>query len=154
MRKIRHIPGSLDEAIERCTEAAERRRRPAKVMADLMGVELKTYYRWLSESSIPLNRVRQFEEFCGAGYVSEYLCLASGNKVVIGIASGKTASVTDLAELQANAAAALALLARFYQCGEGIEGTLAALTRTLAEFAYHRSNVMKTGEPELGLFEE
>ena len=38
-------PSSLDEAIELCADhASEVLRRPAKVMADLMGVELKTYY--------------------------------------------------------------------------------------------------------------
>lgn len=46
----------------------------------------------------------------------------------------------------------MALLARFYQNGEAVENTLAALTRTLSEFAFHRHNVMKTGEPELEMF--
>jgi hypothetical protein len=65
---------NLDEAIELCADhAGDKLRRPAKVMADLMGVELKTYYRWLAESSMPLNRLRQFEAFTGASYISDYL---------------------------------------------------------------------------------
>ncbi|MTD33985.1 hypothetical protein [Paludibacterium denitrificans] len=146
-------PSSLDEAIELCADhASEVLRRPAKVMADLMGVELKTYYRWLADSSIPLNRVRQFEYFAGASFVSEHLCLAHGNKVVIAIPAGRKASVTDVAELQANAAAAISLLARFYQDGSGLEETVSSLTRTLSEVAYHRENVMKASKPELELF--
>lgn len=154
MRKHKPIPNSLEDAVEMNVEAAAKLRRPAKVMADLMGVELKTYYRWLADTSMPLNRVRQFEAFCGASFVSDYLCTAAGNRVVIPIATGKRAAVGDVADVQANAAAAMALLARFYVDGVGTEETLAAMTRTLSEFAYHRQNVMKTGQPELELFGE
>jgi hypothetical protein len=38
---------------------------------------------------MPLNRLRQFEAFTGASYISDYLCLAHGDKVVIRIASSK-----------------------------------------------------------------
>ena len=48
---------SLDHAIELAKRHAKERRRPSKVMADLMGVELKTYYRWLLENTLPLNRI-------------------------------------------------------------------------------------------------
>lgn len=49
---------SLDHAIELAKRHAKERRLPSKVMADLMGVELKTYYRWLLENTLPLNRIR------------------------------------------------------------------------------------------------
>ncbi|WP_349591078.1 DNA adenine methylase [Vogesella oryzagri] len=65
-------PASLSEAMELCIEFAAERRRPIKVLADLMGVETKTLYRWLAETSMPLNRIRQFESFCGIDLVSEY----------------------------------------------------------------------------------
>lgn len=114
-------PSSLSEAFELCIEFASEQRKPVKVLADLMGVEVKTLYRWLAETSMPLNRVRQFEAFCGATFISEYLCLAHGNKVVVDIACGKKASVGNLAEVQANAAEAMALLARFYAEGTGVK---------------------------------
>ncbi|KZE34575.1 hypothetical protein [Crenobacter luteus] len=145
---------SLDEAIERQLEAAARLGLVPKKMADLMGVEVKTYYRWLADSSMPLNRVRQFEAFCKVSHISEYLCTAQGNKVVVAIPSGKKAAVAELAEVQANAADAMALLARFYQDKVGLAETVAALTTVLSQVAYHRENVMKTGEPELELFGE
>jgi len=145
-------PTSLSEAMELCVEHAATIRRPVKVLADLMGVESKTLYRWLADTSMPLNRIRQFETFCGIALISEYLCLAQGNRVVIAIATGKKASVPDIAQVQVNAAAAMALLARFYAEGVGTEETLEAMTRTLTEFAFHRHNVQKSGEPELDLF--
>lgn len=145
-------PTSLDEAVELTTEFAAAHGKPAKRMSDFMGVELKTYYRWLAENSMPLNRVRQFEEFAGASFISEYLCLAHGDKVVINIPAGKKAGVADLAEVQASFAEAIALLARFYQNGEALEETIGALTTTLTQLAYQRSNVLKAGAPELELF--
>ena len=75
---------SLSEAMDLCVEyAGSEQRRPIKVLADLMGVEVKTLYRWLGETSMPLNRIRQFEAFCGTTFVSDYLCLAHGDKVVV-----------------------------------------------------------------------
>ena len=145
-------PTSLGEAMELCIEFAGEQRKPIKVLADLMGVEIKTLYRWLSENSMPLNRVRQFETFCGISLVSDYLCLAHGNKVVIEVPAGKKANVTELAEVQCCFAEAMALLARFYQNGDAVDATIAALTKTLSQVAYQRSNVLKSGEPELELF--
>lgn len=143
---------SLSEAMELCMEYAAENRRPVKVIADLMGVEVKTLYRWLSDTSMPLNRIRQFETFCGISFISEYLCLAQGDKVVVSIPVGKKADVTDLAEVQGNFSEAITLLSRFYQNGDAIEETVAALTRTLSQIAYQRSNVLKVGQPELSLF--
>jgi hypothetical protein len=57
-----------------------------------------------------------------------------------------------LAELQGNFAEAITLLARFYQSGDALEDTVAAITKTLSQLAYQRSNVIKVDAPELGLF--
>lgn len=145
-------PTNLSEAMELCIEFAVERRRPIKVIADLMGVEIKTLYRWLADTSMPLNRIRQFETFCGVSFISDYLCLAHGDKVVVSIPAGKKAGVADLAEVQGNFAEAIALLSRFYQNGDALEQTVSALTTTLTQLAYQRSNVMKTGTPELEMF--
>lgn len=143
---------SLSEALELCVEYSTEQRRTIKVLADLMGVELKTLYRWMADTSMPLNRVRQFETFCGVSFISEYLCMAQGDKVVVAIPAGKKSDVTDLAELQGNFSEAITLLSRFYQHGEALEETLTALTKTLSQLAYQRSNVIKVDQPELGLF--
>lgn len=146
-------PTSLCEAMELCVDYAnEVHRRPVKVLADLMGVEVKTLYRWLADTSMPLNKIRQFETFCGASFISDYLCLAHGDKVVVSIPAGKKAGVEDLAEIQGNFAQAIALLSRFYQNGDALDDTVSALTTTLAQLAYQRCNVLKSATPELGLF--
>lgn len=145
-------PSNLAEAMELCIEFASENRRPIKVLADLMGVEMKTLYRWLADTSMPLNRIRQFETFCGVAFVSEYLCMARGDKVVVAIPAGKRSNVTELSEVHSSFAQAIALLSRFYQSGEALDETVAALTATLSQLAYQRSNVLKAGTPELDLF--
>jgi hypothetical protein len=147
-------PGSLHEAMELSVEFAAEHRRPIKVLADLMGVDNKTLYRWLGDTSMPINKIRQFESFCGIALISDYLCLAQGDKVVIAIPSGKKADVAELAELQGTFADAMALLVRFYKDGRDVDSTVQALTTTLGQIAFQRSNVMKVGSPELPLFGE
>jgi hypothetical protein len=146
-------PGNLGEAFELCVEYAAEHRRPVKVLSDLMGIPSTTLYRWLADSAMPSNRIRQFESFCGVSFVSEYLCLAKGDKVVVAIPAGKRAGVAELAEVQGTIAEAMALLVRFYQRGEGMDETVSSLTTTLSQLAYQRSNVQKSGAPELELFE-
>jgi hypothetical protein len=146
-------PTSLAEAMELCIEFAAEKRRPIKVLADLMGIEVKTLYRWLADTSMPLNRVRQFETFCGVAFVSDYLCLAHGDKVVVSIPSGKKPGVSDLALLHGSFADAMALLVRFHQDGIEVDATVQALTETLTQVAFQRNNVMKASAPELDLFE-
>ncbi|GHD63740.1 hypothetical protein [Jeongeupia chitinilytica] len=144
---------SLDEAIQLTAEYADEiARRPAKVMADLMGVELKTYYRWLAESSMPLHRVRQFEAFSGCHFISDYLAVASG-RVVIAVPMGRASKANDLLEMQATFTDAMSQLVRFYQHGSGLEDTVSALTATLNQLAWQRENVSKAASPELALFE-
>lgn len=140
---------SLSEAVELCIERASERRRPAKVLADLMGVELKTMYRWLAETSMPLNRVRQFEEFCGARFISEYLCVADGHRIVIEIPTGRRPGVADLASLQTAFAEAAAVLCRYYASGHEQVEAITALTHAMTQAGYHRENVTKDRAPEL-----
>jgi len=140
---------SLSEAFELCVEHADEQRRPAKVLADLMGVEVKTLYRWLADTSMPLNRVRQFEEFCGARFVSEYLCIADGRRVVIEIPTGRRPRVTDLASLQSAFADAAAVLCRYYESGHEQAEAVTALTHAMTQAGYHRENVAKDRAPEL-----
>lgn len=142
---------SLGEAFELCIDHATGRQRPAKVLADLMGVEVKTLYRWLAENSMPLNRLRQFEEFCGAHYISEYLCLADGRRVVIEIPTGRRPGVAQLSNLQSAFAEAAAVLCRYYSAGHEQSEAVAALTHAMTQAAYHRENVAKDRTPELPL---
>lgn len=136
-----------------CVEEAATQRRPIKVIADLMGVEVKTFYGWLARNSMPLNRVRQFEEFCGARYVSEYLCLADGRRVVIDIPTGRRPAVADISTLQSAFADAAAVLCRYYKSGHEQAEAVGALTLAITQAVYHRENVAKDRAPEL-MFDE
>ena len=144
---------SLDHAIELAKRHAKERRLPSKVMADLMGVELKTYYRWLLDNTLPLNRIAQFEALTGSRYISEYLSVLHGDRVVIEIPRGRKGS-TDIAKVQSQTAAAIALLAKWHEDGSGINETIAALTNVLALLAYQRENVKKAETPELNFEDE
>ncbi|MCP2041440.1 hypothetical protein L1281_002040 [Neisseria sp. HSC-16F19] len=150
MRNIRQAKAtSLDHAIALTKRYAKERRLPSKVMADLMGVELKTYYRWLLDNTMPLNRVAQFEALAGCRFISEYLCVMHGDKVVIDIPRGRKGKTADVARVQSQTAAAIALLARWHEDGNGVEETIAALTQVLSLLAYQRENVKKAETPEL-----
>lgn len=140
---------TLSDATDACVESAARLRRPAKVMAELMGVELKTYYRWLSDNSMPLRLLKQFEEFCGARHISEHLCVSSGSRIVIDIPTGRRPSVADLAQLQRAFADAAAALCRYYESGDERDAVIASLTSAMTQAAYHRANVAKDCAPEL-----
>ena len=112
---------SLDHAIELAKRHAKERRLPSKVMADLMGVELKTYYRWLLENTLPLNRIAQFEALTGSRFISEYLSVLHGDRVVIEIPRGRKGKAADMAQVQSQTAAALALLAKWHEDGSGVD---------------------------------
>ena len=145
---------SLDHAIELAKRHAKEQHRPSKVMADLMGVELKTYYRWLLDNTLPLNRIAQFEALTGSRFISEYLSVLHGDRVVIEIPRGRKGKAADMAQVQSQTAEALALLAKWHEDGSGVDETIAALTNVLALLDYQRENVKKAGNPELDFGDE
>jgi len=146
---------SLESAYQLCLDAAERRRRPPKALAELMGIALSTMYRWLADCSMPSNLIRQFEEFCGGEYITEYLSCASGKRILIDIPAGRRSRVDDLAAVQQNAADAISKLARFYAGEATADETVAALTIMITDASYQRQNVLKHAAPELdGMFED
>jgi len=145
----KHKATSLDHAIELTEEYAEQYRMPSKRIAELMGVEYKTYRRWMLDGTLPLNRLVTLEHIVGAQFISEYLCVFQGNKVVIDIARGKKSDVVDIAELQAQIAQATACLAQFYAGKANADDTIAELTASITALAYQRENVRKVETPEL-----
>ena len=145
----KHKATSLDHAIELTEEYAEQYRMPSKRIAELMGVEYKTYRRWMLDGTLPLNRLVQLEHITNSQFISEYLCVFQGNKVVIDIARGKKSDVVDIAELQAQIAQAMACLAQFYAGKANADDTIAELTASITSLAYQRENVRKVETPEL-----
>lgn len=142
---------SLDHAVELTELYAQLTRKPRKVMADLMGVEYKTYSRWLLENTLPMNRIAQLEALADCNYISEYLCILGGKRIVIDIPRNKK-KITDIAEVQSKAAQAISLLSQWYENGSGVDETIEALTQVLSMLAYQRENVRKAEAPEFDFF--
>lgn len=144
---------SLREAMELCVEyAREVRNLSVEQIADLMGEASKwTLYKWIEAASIPARKIRPFEHACGCTFVTEFLG-ASAHKLVIDIPKGKAATGLEITELQGRLAEAVGSLIRFYQGGADAEQTESDLTGILADLAFHRENVKRAAQPELGLF--
>jgi hypothetical protein len=139
-RRLR--PSSLQHAFELCTDHAEQIRRPAKVMADLMGVPLSTYYRWISECDMPSIRIRQFETLCGIHFVSDYLTIANGDRLVIDMPTGKVAGDKSVAELQVATSRALTVLIECYSGAADAGEARQLLDEALANWGYRGTQNM------------
>lgn len=63
---------------------------------------------------MPLNRIAQFEALTGSRFISEYLSVLHGDRVVIEIPRGRKGKTADMAQVQSQTAAALALLAKWH----------------------------------------
>lgn len=140
---------SLDHAIELTREYAEQKRLPAKRIAELMSTEYKTYQRWMLELTLPLNRVPQLEHLIGCQFISEYLCLCHGSKVVIDIPRGKKSSVLDVAQLQTLLASVVTQISKFWQREAEADETIALIDESVTSLVSQRENVKKNSTPEL-----
>lgn len=153
-RKSRPRAISLEHAFELCEDTASARRRPAKVMAELMGVSRATYGRWTTECEMPANRIRQFETLCGATYVSEWLAMAGGERIVVDIPSGRAATAVDVNRLQALLTDAVGLIIRHAEGDTDPATAVAAILAGQAGLAWHKANIEKHAQPELAFMED
>ncbi|HYW03589.1 MAG TPA: hypothetical protein VFA86_06555 [Gammaproteobacteria bacterium] len=147
-------PTSLRHALELCLNYARAiHNRSVENVADLMGLPSHwTIYKWVQSGRIPAILIRPFEHACGCDFITRYIA-TSDHKLLIDIPSGRTASDQDLMQLQADFSESVGLLIRFYQDGASATETLASLNSLLENLAFHRANVHKASQPELGLFD-
>lgn len=145
---------SLTHAMELCIDyARERHNRSVDRICDLMGENsTSTLYKWLATGRLPAISIRPFEHACGCVFVSEYLA-ASAHLLAVPMPTGKTVTETDVLELQSGFADAVSLLIRYYRGETELDTTRAALDAHMAAVAWHRANVERQGDPELGLFD-
>lgn len=149
-RKLKAKATSFDHAIALTKDYAKANGRPSKVMADLMGVEPKTYYRWMLEGTLPLNKLLQFETLAGCHFISEFLCVFDGCRIVIDIPKGKKATTKDVAVLQSLLASTVSQLSDFYGSSlEDVQETLELLNQSLSMLGFHRQNIQLASAPEL-----
>jgi hypothetical protein len=144
-------PSSAIEALRLCKDFAQAEKNMSiERIADRMGVSHDSLYKWLSKGSLPFILVPAFEYACGCHFASEW-AVASAGKLVIPMPSGRTASQTDMVELNTGFGAALQLLSDFYTAPakDDATETLAALTNHLQQVAWHHANVGQHANPEL-----
>ena len=115
-----------------------------------MGVEYKTLRRWMIDGTMPLNKLIQYEHLTGSQFISEYLCVFHGNKVVIDIPRGSKCSVADLAQLQTKLAQVVTLIASFNEGKTEAEEAVSGINESLSALVYQCENVKRHETPELG----
>lgn len=144
-------PNSLVDALRLCKEfAQEKSNLSIERIADRMGVSHDSLYKWLATGRLPAILIPTFEHACGCHFASCWLA-ASAGKLAIDMPTGRTATQTDMVELNSSFGAALQLLSDFHAAPGKADAaaTLAALTSHLQQVAYHHANVAQHTTPEL-----
>ncbi|WP_026601664.1 hypothetical protein [Methylomonas sp. 11b] len=147
-------PLDLQSAMEWCVKFAKaKHNRSMDTIADLMGVNKWTLYKWVAEADMPLRLIHSFEHACGINYVSRYLVESRG-QMVVDIPRGKKCGAGDVHALQTAYNAAVGELLKFYEELGDVDETLAAMQTALEQTSWHRGNVEKYRQPELPFDEE
>ncbi|CAA0111467.1 Uncharacterised protein [BD1-7 clade bacterium] len=149
----RVAPRSLTHAMELCVDyGKERKNLSVERIADHMGeASHNTLYKWLATGRMPANKIRPFENACGATFVTQFIATSAG-KLLIDIPTSRPVQDTDFLTLQSNFSAAMQILIRFYQGNGDADQAIAELTQLMCELAGHRARVEKQLNPELAFF--
>lgn len=142
---------SAIDALRLCKEfAQDKKNLSIERIADRMGVTHDSLYKWLAKGNLPYILLPTYEHVCGCHFASEWAA-ASAGKLVIDMPSGRTASQTDMVELNSCFGATLQLLSDFYAALGKADATdtLAALTSHMQQVAWHHANVTQHATPEL-----
>lgn len=154
MRKqdwIRWQPASLAEAVEGCLGyALHKHNRSVEQVADLVGESKWTVYKWVQSGGIPARKIAGFELACGIHYVTRHLA-ASAHLLAVPMPTGRRASPSDVAALQAACNAAIGALIDFAADRATASDTHAALTAAMTALASERAHVERHNQPELDL---
>ena len=140
--------------MELCLEHAKQKKNlSVERVADLMGLANRwTLYKWLENGRMPAILIPVFEHACGIDFISQYLAY-SNHKLLIDIPTGKKASENKVNELQIAFNNAIGLLLTFYKGNSDTDKTIAALNNVMGDIAFHKTNIEKSLQPELSLFE-
>jgi hypothetical protein len=151
-RFLRYQPKSLAEAFQACIDhALVKHNRSVEQIADLMSVvQAWRLYKWVAEANMPTCHIRGFEHACGANFVTRYLA-HSAHQLLIDIPTGRNVEASDIQGLQAITTAAIGALIEFAAHRAEPDEVVAAITKAMEGFAYHRTNITKHQQPELAL---
>jgi len=144
---------SLSEAFSLCKQYARvKKNLSIEQIAELMGVGDESLRKWIRYATLPINHLASFEMVCGCRYVTGYLAARDG-KLLIEIPSGKKVKPVDFIEMQHTFNHAIGLLMKVATGDAEVDSTVAAITSSMCDLAYHRENVKKNRNPELPLGE-
>jgi hypothetical protein len=147
-------PTNIQDAFQWCIRYAKQKRNiSVESIADVMGVNHWTLYKWIGEADMPAKLIRGFENACGIDYVSRWTVESAG-KMVIDIPRGRKCDGLEIHNLQTDYHTAVGLLMSFYTDLTGLDETLASLQNALEQTAWHQGNVKKYRQPELPFDEE
>jgi hypothetical protein len=150
----RKVPTSYTQALRLCKDyAKDKHNLSVERIADEMGVTADLLYKWLAHGSMPLNKIRTYQLACKCNFVSRYLAYSEGC-MLVPIPSGRGIDDTNMMKLNASFHAAMTLLADFYQDKANAQETIAALTEHMEATGWHRLNIEKRQQPELGFGED
>ncbi|MDO8933608.1 MAG: hypothetical protein Q7U97_14535 [Rhodocyclaceae bacterium] len=145
------MPASLIEAFRFCKDfAKEKRNLSVERIAELMGVTADALYKWLATGRMPANLIPAYEHICGIDFVSRHLAASSG-RMVVDMPTGRLVHATDVQELQALLNDAVGAILAVAAGTSGIPEALADIEAGMGALAWHRSNIKKSGQPELEL---
>lgn len=149
-------PRDRQDAMDLCLKfAKERHNRSVDSVAVAMGDLNKwTLYKYIEEGSLPLRLVRPFEMACGIDFVSRWLVMSGGNKMVVDIPVGRECSAEDMNDFQAVLHTMVGELIRLYGGKGDVASATAAIQTALESVAWHKANVQKFVQPELPFDEE
>ncbi len=149
-KKVR--PTSLLHSLELCTDhGRETRNYSVERIAESMCEKTHhTIYKYLEGGTMPLIKLRAFEDACGATFVTRWLA-ASAGLLVIEVPTGRAGGAADVLSLQEILNDAVGALLSFYAGRVSEEDVLARVTAAMEGLAYQRENVKKFVQPELEL---
>lgn len=147
-------PLNLKDALDWCVRYAKANRHlSVEGIADIMGVNHWTLYKWIGEADLPLRLLKNFEHACGIDYASRWLVESNG-KIIIDMPRGKQCGTQDVQVLQSATHAMVGEVMRFYADLTDVDATLAAIQTALEQTSWHKGNVQKYRQPELPFDEE
>lgn len=144
-------PTTQDHAMRLCLEwAKETKNLSVERVADRMGIKHWTLYKYVDNGSLPSHLIRPFEHACECPhhYLTRYLC-HSAHLLAINLPLGRKAGAREINALQGSCTGAIDALLKFAAGELDTGSTLAALTATLEDLAYHRAEVERVSLPEL-----
>jgi len=145
----RAVATSLLNGSDLCIKyAREKNNLSIEHIADQMGENHHTLYKWLAEARMPIKKLIAFESACGTCFITQYLAHAN-NKMLVDIPTGRKAEHRSINELGIFANQVMGMLLAFADGEQNQDEVLEAVTVLMADFAHQRGQIEKNKQPEL-----